>query len=146
MLSFNQVNGVPRDFELPGSPGFRYVEVWPPNDRWRHLEGLLARSSPAQARRVLAIYPPVWSAERAPALRTALLTEAVATTLGASLLVWGDDRGCLQHPYYVDHEQADGGRGRAGAALASATRCAAGTCSPTAPTPAGPTSATRTAQ
>ena len=105
VLSFNQVNGVPRDFELPGSPGFRYVEVWSPNDRWCHLEGLLARSSAGSGAVVLAIYPPVWSAERAPALRTALLTEAIATTLGASLLVWGDDRGCLQHPYYPDYQQ-----------------------------------------
>ncbi|HUA40386.1 MAG TPA: glycoside hydrolase family 66 protein [Streptosporangiaceae bacterium] len=110
VLSFNQVNGVPRDFELPGPPGFRYLEVWPPNDAWCHLEGLQARSSassasPGASAGVLAIYPPVWSADRGPALRTALLTEAIATTLGASLLVWGDDRGCLQHPYYPDYQR-----------------------------------------
>ena len=54
---------------------------------------------------MLAIYPPVWSARRGSALRTVLLTEAIATTLGASLLVWGDDRGCLQHPYYPDYQR-----------------------------------------
>ena len=47
VLSFNQVNGVPRGFEPPASPSFRYVEVWPPNDKWRHLEGLLQRSAGA---------------------------------------------------------------------------------------------------
>ena len=45
LISFNQVNGVPSATRLPGGPGFRYCEVWPPNDCWRHLEGLLDRSS-----------------------------------------------------------------------------------------------------
>jgi dextranase len=111
VLSFNQVNGVPRDFELTRRPGFRYLEVWPPNDRWRHLEGLLSRSTPGgggsdgNGAAVLALYPPSWSGERADSLRTVLLTEAVATTLGASLLVFGDDLGCLRHPYYPDYQQ-----------------------------------------
>ena len=107
VLSFNQVNGEPRNFPLPGPPAYRYVEVWPPNDRWRHLEGLLARSSakgdvPGNA--VLALYPPVWSGERSAAMRTVLLTEAVTTMLAAGLLVWGDERGCLRHPYYPDYQ------------------------------------------
>jgi dextranase len=107
VLSFNQVNGVPRGFELAGPPGYRYVEVWPPNDRWRHLEGLLQRSVPAgsAARGVFAIYPPVWAGERAAALRTVVLTEAVTVTLGSSMLVFGDDRGCLQHPFYPDYQR-----------------------------------------
>jgi dextranase len=107
VVSFNQVNGVPRGFELAGPPGYRYVEVWPPNDRWRHLESLLQRSAAAgsSATGVLAIYPPVWAGERAAALRTVLLTAAVTVTLGASMLVFGDDRGCLQHPYYPDYQQ-----------------------------------------
>jgi dextranase len=113
MLSFNQVNGEPRNLPLAGQPGFRYVEVWPPNDRWRHLEGLLARSSVADeaGRAVLALYPPAWSGERSGALRTALLTEAVATMLGASLLVWGDDLGCLRHPYYPDYQRLSADEG-----------------------------------
>jgi hypothetical protein len=53
----------------------------------------------------LAIYPPVWDAERSAALRTAVLSEAIVTTLGAGILVWGDDFGVLSHPYYVDHER-----------------------------------------
>ena len=51
VVSFNQVNGVPRGFELAGPPGYRYVEVWPPNDRWRHLEGLLQRSAAGRGAR-----------------------------------------------------------------------------------------------
>ena len=43
VVSFNQVNGVPRGFTPPQRPGFRYAEVWPPNDLRRHLEGLLER-------------------------------------------------------------------------------------------------------
>ena len=45
LLSFNQVNGVPSATKLPDGPGFRYCEIWPPNDRWRHFEGLLDRTS-----------------------------------------------------------------------------------------------------
>ena len=107
VISFNQVNGVPRGFTPPARPGFRYIEVWPPNDRWRHLEGLLERSAGANPVQgdTLAIYPPVWEGDRTCALRTAVLSEAVTTTLGASALLWGDDHGVLGHPYYVDHEQ-----------------------------------------
>jgi dextranase len=107
VISFNQVNGVPRDFTPPRPPGFRYAEVWPPNDLWRHLEGLLDRSagaSPPQGD-TLAIYPPVWDGNRVDALRTAVLSEAIVTTLGAGVLMWGDDYGVLCHPYYVEHEK-----------------------------------------
>jgi dextranase len=106
VLSFNQVNGVPGDVELPPPPGYRYLEVWPPNDRWRHLEGLLRRSAgggPQEA--VLALYPPVWGAEPDAALRTVLLSEAIVTTLGCGMLVYGDDQGCLRDPYYPDYRR-----------------------------------------
>ena len=107
VLSFNQVNGVPAGLELAGTPGYRYIEVWPPNSSWRHLEALLARTSapPGAGAGVLAIYPPVWSGDRGQALRTVLLTEAVCTTLGAGLLVYGDNGGCLRHPYYPDYQR-----------------------------------------
>ena len=107
VLSFNQVNGVPPDLVLAGAPGYQYVEVWPPNNCWRHLEALLARISGrgSAGSDVLAIYPPAWSGDREQALRTVLLTEAVCTTLGSSLLVFGDKGGCLQHPYYPDYQR-----------------------------------------
>jgi dextranase len=106
VISFNQVNGVPRGFPAPVSPSFRYVEVWPPNDQWRHLEGLLGRSAGSSDRHgdTLAIYPPAWDQDRANALRTCVLSEAVATTIGANTLIWGDRDGVLAHPYYVNHE------------------------------------------
>jgi dextranase len=109
VISFNQVNGVPRGFPVPVSPSFRYVEVWPPNDQWRHLEGLLGRSAGSSDRHgdTLAIYPPAWDQDRANALRTCVLSEAVATTVGANTLVWGDRDGVLSHPYYVNHETLD---------------------------------------
>ncbi len=109
-LSFNQVNGVPSAFSLPPAPAFRYVEVWPPNDKWYHLESLLARSAgTGAARGVLAIYPPVWEGERRSALRTVCVTEAVATLLGSALLVFGDGEGALSRPYYPDHQQLRAG-------------------------------------
>jgi dextranase len=107
VLSFNQVNGVPAGIEPPAAPGFRYVEVWAPNDRWRHLEALMARSAGRGPRQgdTFAIYPPVWEQNRERGLRTVVLTEAVATVLGIGTLIWGDDAGALRHPYYVDHER-----------------------------------------
>ena len=109
-LSFNQVDGVPLGFAGPSKPSFRYVEVWPPNERWRHLEGLITRSSGKKpwAGGVLAVYPPVWGGERESALRTVALTEAVTTTLGAGLLVLGDDAGTLCDPYYPNYESLRG--------------------------------------
>jgi dextranase len=110
VLSFNQVNGVPAGFAVPPPPGFRYVEAWPPNRGWRHLEGLLSRSAGHAARRgdTLAIYPPVWSADRSAALRTVVLTQAIATVLGAGTLMYGDAVGVLRQPYYPDHERLRG--------------------------------------
>lgn len=126
MISFNQVNGVPSAVGLPAGPGFRYCEVWPPNDEWRHLEGLLDRSSGragllASASRdflmrgSIACYPPVWGGNgpeaplagpgREAALRTVLCTEAVATCLGASALLYGDLNGVLCDPYYPKYER-----------------------------------------
>ena len=125
LISFNQVDGVPSAAKLPDGPIFRYCEVWPPNDGWRHFEGLLDRSSgyaglvgpPAQrdavVRGSIACYPPVWGREpstnrdepdrRADALRTSLLTEAVVTSIGASALMYGDARAVLADPYYPKH-------------------------------------------
>jgi dextranase len=107
VVSFNQVNGVPRGFSPPSPPAFRYSEVWPPNDRWRHLEGLLQRSAGSNPVHgdTLAIYPPVWQRPRSSALRTAVLSEAIVTALGANTLLWGDNYGVLCRPYYVEHEQ-----------------------------------------
>ncbi len=106
LLTFNQVNTHPAGLAVPAPPSARYVEVWPPNDAWRHLEGVLARAGarPDHAT-VLAIYPTVWEAgaPRADALRTACLTEAVVTALGADTLIWGDDQGVLCDPYYPRH-------------------------------------------
>ncbi len=109
LLSFNQVNGVPPRFELPAGRGFRYVETWSPNDAWRHLEGLLDRSNPSPGasggRGAIACYPPVWQGDRTASLRTVTHTEAISTCLGASLLVFGDQHGVLQDPYYPRHER-----------------------------------------
>jgi dextranase len=125
LISFNQVDGVPSAANLPNGPRFRYCEVWPPNDSWRHFEGLLDRSSgragvvgPIGERDTLirgsiACYPPVWGtdpfannddpAKRADSLRTALLTEAVVTSIGASALMFGDLTAVLCDPYYPKH-------------------------------------------
>ncbi|MGP8162387.1 MAG: glycoside hydrolase family 66 protein [Acidimicrobiales bacterium] len=106
-LSFNQVNGVPSGFAVPAPPAFRYVEVWPPNDRWCHLEGLIGRASGRSPRvgGVLALYPPVWDGDRVGAVHTVALTEAVTTALGNGLLVLGDNTGVLCDSYYPDHER-----------------------------------------
>ena len=54
---------------------------------------------------MIACYPPVWKGDRAASLRTVTYTEAIATCLGASLLVFGDQNGVLQDPYYPRYER-----------------------------------------
>lgn len=125
LISFNQVDGVPSAARLAAQPNFRYCEVWPPNDQWRHFEGLLDRSSGLAGRLgaknrseevvrgSIACYPPVWgidspsgpigAGERPHALRTALYTEAIVTQLGASALIFGDRHAALCDPYYPKH-------------------------------------------
>ena len=117
---------MPSATSLPDGPGFRYCEVWPPNDGWRHLEGLLDRSS-GQGRaagsvgrratpdaRLDRLLPAgvgdrqpertAWQgAAREASLRTVLCTEAVATCLGASALIYGDRTAALCDPYYPKH-------------------------------------------
>ncbi len=117
LVSFNQVNGVPSAIELAPGPRFRYCEVWPPNGAWRHLEGLMDRSAGVAGhlgpslkddvmRGTIACYPPVWGSEDGPgALRTVVLTEAVATCLGASALLYGDRTAALCDPYYPKHQR-----------------------------------------
>jgi dextranase len=109
LLSLNQVDGAPPRFELPADRVFRYVETWPPNNAWRHLEALLDRSNSNPGapggRGAIACYPPVWEGDRAASLRTVTYTEAIATCLGASLLVFGDLNGVLQDPYYPRYER-----------------------------------------
>jgi len=109
LLSFNQVNGVPARFELPADRVFRYTETWSPNSAWRHFEALLDRTNPSPGapgwRGAIACYPPVWKGDRAASLRTVTCTEAIATCLGASLLVFGDQDGALRDPYYPRYER-----------------------------------------
>lgn len=122
VISFNQVNGVPAVTQLPSNPSFRYCEVWAPNEQWRHFEGLLARSSGRGAigatgteslRGSIACYPRVWGrdeparvapVDRQAALRTVVRTEAVATMLGASALLYGDSQSVLWDAYYPKNE------------------------------------------
>ncbi len=129
LISFNQVDGVPSAARLSSEPVFRYCEVWPPNDEWRHFEGLLDRSAGLSGRLgagsrpegvvrgSIACYPPVWgidtpggpidAALRSDALRTALCTEAIVTLLGASALIFGDRHAALCDPYYPKHARLD---------------------------------------
>jgi dextranase len=128
LISFNQVNGVPSAVRLPEGSTFRYCEVWPPNDGWRHFEGLMDRSSGTAGlvnngardpllRGSIACYPPVWGIdspngpispdEREKALRTVVYTEAVVTCLGGSSLIYGDVRAALCDPYYPKHSRLD---------------------------------------
>ena len=121
LLSFNQVNGVPSPLDLPRGSGFRYCEVWSPNEQWRHAEGLRDRSAgweqitapgrePPHGRGTIGCYPPVWkpgkgsetgaSVDGEVALRTVVNTEAIVTCLGVSALLYGDVKSVLSDAYY----------------------------------------------
>ena len=66
-------------------------------------------------RGTIACYPPVWATNdparpvqgpaRQDSLRTVVCTEAVATCLGASALLYGDATAVLCDPYYPRHER-----------------------------------------
>lgn len=120
LISFNQVNGVPAATPVPDGPGFRYCEVWPPNDAWRHFEGLMVRSATGlqpvgRVKGSLACYPRVWGRDeptgpipteaRPDALRTVVVTDAIATCLGASALLYGDQSAVLWDAYYPKNER-----------------------------------------
>jgi hypothetical protein len=99
--------------------------------QWRHLEGLLDRSSgragllappaprDAVVRGSVACYPPVWGIDqpggpvpesaRPASLRTVLSTEAIATMLGTSALLYGDRVAALCDPYYPKHAKLSAG-------------------------------------
>jgi len=97
-----------------------YCEVWPPNVGWRHLEGLLDRSSGRtghlrheneggdRMRGSIACYPPVWgwTVRMEPLKMTTRRCRCVRTahrshrhSLGASALIFGDRRAALCDPY-----------------------------------------------
>ena len=127
LISFNQVNGYPPAVRLPGGPGFRYCEVWAPNEELRHFESFLERTSGrsglldeegrrgAVVRGTVSVYPPVWGHDaragsppvRADALRTVVSCEAVLTLLGAGSLIFGDKTAALRDAYYPKHERLD---------------------------------------
>ncbi|MCU1489115.1 MAG: hypothetical protein JWM85_520 [Acidimicrobiaceae bacterium] len=129
VISFNQVNGFPAAVELPAGAGFRYCEVWAPNDELRHLEAFLERTSgragllaeperrDGVVRGTVSIYPPVWGhdtsggpltgVERSDALRTVVCCEAVLTLLGAGSLIFGDKAAALRDAYYPKDERLD---------------------------------------
>ena len=110
VISFNQVNGVPDRFSLPAPPSYRYVEVWQPNDRWTHLEGLMVRSADPESRNgIYALYPPVWDKDRSGAVATVVQSLAIATMLGGGALSLGDTKGALSHPYYPNFERLGDG-------------------------------------
>lgn len=103
-LTFNQLNGHRAGLEPASPPAARFVELWPPNHGWRHLEPLVQRSGGAgSVPAVMAIYPPPAWADRAGAVRTAVRTLAVACMLGADVMMLGDDSGLLPDPYHPHH-------------------------------------------
>ena len=84
-------------------------------DRSAGVAGRFGRRSGSElVRGTIACYPPVWGSDasrtvegpaRGASLRTVVLTEAVATCLGASALLYGDMSAALCDPYYPKHER-----------------------------------------
>ena len=74
---------------------------------------LLPRVTRRPDTRLIACYPPVWGIDhptgtvqgvaREASLRTVVSTEAIATCLGASALIYGDHAAALCDPYYPKH-------------------------------------------
>ncbi len=115
-LFFNAVNNWPVPALSQCDLDATYVEVWPPNTRYRDL-WRISREARLQSRRtpVLAAYltpfdPEETESEENPAgdptaeaIASLLYATAVITTSGATHLVLGEAGCVLSHPYYVRH-------------------------------------------
>jgi len=106
---FNNVNGWPVEETGNAVQAASYIEVWEPHTRYHHLQTMIARAAGAKKPIVLAAYLSVFKyhpeAERAGLLTVAKLLIASCASLGATVLLLGEQRALLTQPYYPDHIQ-----------------------------------------
>lgn len=106
---FNNVNGWPVEETGNALQAASYIEVWEPHTRYHHLHTMIARAANARKPIVLAAYLSVFKhhpeAERAGLMTAAKLLIASCASLGATVLLLGEQRALLTQPYYPDHIQ-----------------------------------------
>jgi len=104
---FNNVNGWPVEETGNAAQAACYIEVWQPHIRYHHLQTLIARAAGSGKPIVLAAYLSVFKhhaeADRAGLLTAAKLLIASCASLGATVLLLGEQRALLTQPYYPDH-------------------------------------------
>jgi dextranase len=108
---FNNVGGWPAEVTAAANQEACYIEVWPPHTRYHHLRSLIQNAKRQHKPVILAAYLEPFkkryeenSRTSAPVESARLLT-AIASSLGATTLLLGEDGAVLTQPYYSDYSQ-----------------------------------------
>lgn len=107
-LVFNNVGNWPVAQTAPCHQDAVYVEVWDPDSDYAALQNIIvnARHFSSDKPVILAAYlKPYAQGDSEDALASWQLLTAIITTLGATHLINGDDRGIITQGYYTDHHQ-----------------------------------------
>ena len=108
---FNNVNDFPTEATAKSRQNATYIEVWSPHDTYGDLATLIDRARRGAPGRpvVLAAYLSTFdTSEPEESLESARMLMAVASSIGGSTLLLGEDGHLLTGPYYAkNHELSD---------------------------------------
>ncbi len=103
-LIFNNVGGWPVEATRNADQDAVYIEVWPPNDRYRHLKQLILEAKQGGKPVILAAYMgPFRLDTKERALEATLLATFAIAAQGATHLFMGEEHQALTQGYYADH-------------------------------------------
>lgn len=100
-ILFNAVGNWPIELLAESAVGFLYIEVWPPDEEYRHLAEIVLNAVHLSHGKavVIALY--------LPASRPAnnLLADAIILACGGTRIELGEDARLLSDPYFPKHEE-----------------------------------------
>jgi dextranase len=106
---FNAVENWPIEQVAPTSQDAVYIEVWPPDERYDHLQSLITnaqRLAPAKQVILAAYMKPLGEATEATLKEAEAATRLTSATIwanGGFHLLMGEQDAALHDPYYVNH-------------------------------------------
>ncbi|MGM0431648.1 MAG: glycoside hydrolase family 66 protein [Spirochaetota bacterium] len=108
---FNNVGGWPADATASAHQHACYIEVWPPHTRYHHLRSLIQNAKRQGKPVILAAYLEPFrkrdeeNTKSTRPVEAARLLTAIASSLGATTLLLGEDGVVLTQPYYSDYSR-----------------------------------------
>jgi dextranase len=108
---FNNVGGWPAEATAAANQEACYIEVWPPHTRYHHLRSLIQSAKRRHKPVILAAYLEPFKKRDEENSRTSTPVEsarvltAIASSLGATTLLLGEDGAVLTQPYYSDYSR-----------------------------------------